>query len=242
MWLGEIGGIKVDWPSFVDRLIKECEESEKEVVKGARRVGARWDHSVIQKIIPCGSTVLDLGCGNGDMLSQLIAAKNVVGQGLEINPRRVADSVARGVPVFQGDIDDGLNGFPNKSFDFVILEKTLQTVHRPEEVLKEMIRVGKKGIISFPNFAHWRIRACLAATGRMPITRALPQAWYESDNIHLFSIEDILDFRTKLGFKVIEAHVLVDGEIRPYTEGDNLWAEEALLVIAHKKQQKSKIK
>jgi len=234
LWLGEKGGVDADWTAFAARLVAECEASEKEALKLSKRVGPRWDHSIIQKIIPRGVCVLDLGCGNGELLADLIARKGVNGQGLEINPDRVAESVANGVPVFQGDIDEGLGGFMDNRFDFVILEKTLQTVHRPVPVLKEMLRVGKKGIVSFPNFGYWRIRAYLAATGRMPITRALPKPWYESDNIHLFSIEDFLEFRTKLGFKVIEAHVLVDGKARPYKLGDNLWAEEALFVISRK--------
>lgn len=240
VWLGEKGGVKADWTAFAGRLVAECEASEKEAVKLSKHIGPRWDHGIIQKIIPCDVSVLDLGCGNGDLLASLISRKKVNGQGLEINPKRVAESVANGVPVFQGDIDEGLGGFLDKRFDFVILEKTLQTVHRPVPVLKEMIRVGKKGIVSFPNFGYWRIRAYLAATGRMPITRALPKPWYESDNIHLFSIEDFLEFRAKLAFKVMEAHVLVDGKTRPYKTGDNLWAEEALFVISRKAPPKKK--
>jgi len=107
-------------------------------------------------------------------------------------------------------------------------------VLRPVDALKEMLRVGKRGIVSFPNFGHWRIRAYLMATGRMPVVRALPQAWYDSKNIHLFSVEDFIDLVHRLGFVTREAYVLVEGETRPYRENDNLWAEEALFVVTKK--------
>jgi len=217
-----------------DRLIGRIEEflSEKPGArKKKRKSGRRWDHEVIERIITQGSRVLDLGCGNGELLERLIRQKGILGQGIEIDPEKVYECVARGVSVFQADLDKGLPGWPDNSFDFVILEKTLQTVHEPVKVLSEMIRVGKRGIVSFPNFGYWHVRLELGLGGKMPVIESLPYPWYATPNIHLCSLEDFMAWAGEARVEIIESHVLSHGEVRPLREDDNLFAEEVLFVV-----------
>lgn len=191
----------------------------------------RWQDRVIKSIIPEGASVLDLGCGGGELLARLIQEKGVRGQGLELDPEAVFECVERGVPVFQVDLNEGLRGFPDDSFDFVVLEETLQTLVHPREMLDEMLRVGRRGIVSFPNFGYWRIRLDLATRGRMPVSEWLPHRWYDSPNIHLFTLQDFLDWCHETGATVVDGRVLSEGEVRPMGVGDNLYAEEALAVV-----------
>jgi methionine biosynthesis protein MetW len=189
----------------------------------------RWQDAIIEREIPAGSSVLDLGCGSGELLSRLIRNQGVRGQGVELDPAAVVECVARGVPVFHIDLDRGLTGFADRSFDYVIMEETLQTLRRPLEILQEMLRVGRHGIVSFPNFAYWKLRFELAASGRMPVTESLPHRWYDSPNIHLFTLEDFLDWARERGVMVRQGWSLVEGEVRPLGPHDNLQAEEVLL-------------
>ena len=191
----------------------------------------RWDHEVIERIIPESSRVLDLGCGGGELLASLQHARKVRGQGIEIDPAKVLECVGRGVSVFQSDLDQGLAGWTENLFDYVILEETLQTVHQPVRVLSEMLRVGRRGIVSFPNFAHWHIRLELGLGGKMPANPSLPYRWYDTPNIHLCTIEDFHNWAGGAGVKIIECHVLAEGEVRASREDDNLFAEEALFVL-----------
>ena len=200
-----------------------------------RPAGAeRWQDAWIEREIPEGASVLDLGCGEGELLARLTALKKVRGQGIELDAASVIRCVERGVPVFQADLDEGLKGFPDGSFDFVVLEETLQTLHRPLILLEEMLRVGRLGIVSFPNFGCWRVRLSLALEGRMPVTERLPYRWHDTPNIHLFTLQDFLDWAGGAGVQVVRAFALADGEARPMVEGDNLHAEEALLFLARK--------
>ena len=195
------------------------------------RTAERWQDDIILSLVPEGASVLDLGCGGGDLLARLARDKGVRPQGIEMDPDEVLRCIERGVPVFQCDMQSGLAGFPDHSFDYVILEETLQTLLHPGKVLEEMRRVGRRGIVSFPNFGYWRVRLDLAVTGRMPITEWLPHRWHDTPNIHLFSIRDFQFYARENQLNVVETHVLVDGEIRLFRTGDNLHAEEALCLF-----------
>jgi methionine biosynthesis protein MetW len=192
---------------------------------------SRWQDALIEKEIGKGASVLDLGCGNGKLLERLMREKNVFGQGIELDLAQVFECVERGVPVFQGDLDAGLKGFGDASFDYVILEETLQTLKRPDLMLGEMLRVGRKGIVSFPNFAYWRVRLDLTVRGRMPITEWLPYKWYDTPNIHLFALNDFLDWAEAAAVVIDRGFVLSEGEVRELRGDDNLHAEEVLLVL-----------
>ncbi len=191
----------------------------------------RWQDEIILDLVPEGATVLDLGCGTGELLSRLIETKSAHGQGVELDAEAVFECVGRGVPVIQADLDEGLAGFPDGRFDVVILEETLQTLWRPDEVLREILRVGRRGIVTFPNFGYWRVRLDLATRGRMPLTEWLPFRWYDTPNIHLFSLQDLLDWAAENGMRIVSGHVLAEGVVRPIQPEDNLYAEEALLVV-----------
>jgi methionine biosynthesis protein MetW len=191
----------------------------------------RWQEEIISREIPMGASVLDLGCGDGFLLERLMRERNVRGQGLEIDPDQIFSCVDRGVPVIQTDLGAGLRWCPDKAFDVVVLEETLQTLHNPREVLEEMLRVGKRGIVSFPNFAHYRVIVDLVARGRMPVTPRLPFYWYESANIHLLTLRDLLDWASGSGVNIVSGYVLVDGTPRELRPDDDLLAEEALVVV-----------
>ncbi|UCJ17967.1 methionine biosynthesis protein MetW [Pseudomonas sp. MM211] len=150
----------------------------------------RADLEIIQKWIPAGSRVLDLGCGDGDLLAWLSANKQVSGYGLEIDPEKIAQCIGKGVNVIEQNLDEGLGNFANDSFDVVVMTQSLQALHFPDKVLAEMLRVGKTCIITFPNFAHWRCRWYLASKGRMPVSDFLPYTWYNTPNIHFCTFED----------------------------------------------------
>lgn len=154
----------------------------------------RIDLKIIADLVDPDSSVLDLGCGQGELLDKLIHEKSVQGHGVEIYNPFIYRCVEKGVPVIHGDLDEGLSDYPDQSFDYVILSRTLQVVKKPMLILHEMLRVGKTCILSFPNFGNWLIRAQLAFTGKMPRTKTLPYEWYDTPNIHLLTIKDFLSF------------------------------------------------
>ncbi|MCC7495046.1 MAG: methionine biosynthesis protein MetW [Fimbriimonadaceae bacterium] len=191
----------------------------------------RWDHDLIVSLIPSGAKVLDLGCGEGDLLSRLIHEHGCHGQGVERDEASIIRCVERGVPVIQSDLDQALPGFPQQSFDYVVLEETLQTVSRPQIVLDEMLRIGCTGIVSFPNFGHWWIRTQLLIEGRMPVTPRLPQSWYGTPNIHVLTVRDFTTWCQTNGVAIQQQFAYAEGEYHELIPADNTLAEEALFVI-----------
>lgn len=202
--------------------------------------GLHLNYEIISEMVEENSHVLDLGCGNGELLKRLKAKKNVKGIGIEINQDEVISSLEKGLSVVQGDIDTGLKEFKDKSYDYVILNQTLQTTHNPELVLKEMLRVGKKCVVSFPNFAYWRVRFHLFFKGEMPKSRILPFEWYNTPNIHLLTVNDFFDFAKAHNIKILKSIYMSKAQIKkfPLTKTlPNLLAEEVIFVISREKNE-----
>lgn len=169
----------------------------------------RADFAAIAKWIKPNAQVLDLGCGDGSLLRHLKQARGVTGYGIEIDDAKVLASVRNGVNVLQKDLESGLSGFESKAFDYVILSQTLQAVRHTERVLKEMLKVGREGIVTFPNFGYWRHRLQIL-TGRMPVSKELPYEWYDTPNIHLFTIRDFEAYCKTHGVRILERLVMVE--------------------------------
>ena len=169
----------------------------------------RPDLDIISNLVPADSSVLDLGCGSGELLYDLINRKNVRGQGIELDSDHVFECVARGVPVIHQDLDEGLKEYADCSFDYVILSQTLQQVQRPDLTLIEMLRVGRYGIVGLLNFGHWKVRNYLLIHGRMPKSRTLPYEWYNTPNIHLSTIRDFQLYCTQHQVKILKQINLV---------------------------------
>ena len=170
----------------------------------------RYDFELIGSWIPERARVLDLGCGDGVLLAGLAATHSVRGYGVEIDAANVLASVKNGVNVIQDNLESGLNAFEDGAFDFVILSQTLQAMHNVEGVLREMLRVGREGIVTFPNFGYWRHRLDVLR-GRMPVSRELPHSWYDTPNIHLCTVKDFEDLCTSIGAEILDEHVLHAG-------------------------------
>lgn len=192
------------------------------------------DYEWIVKIIPDGSRVLDLGCGDGELLCSLIKRNKVIGMGVDIDEQNVLRCVQRGMTVVQGDIDEGLKEYPDKSYDYVVLNQTLQVTRRPEYVIKEMLRIGSRAIVSFPNFAHWKSRGQLFFRGCMPIYRMLPFKWYETPNIHILTIKDFRKFYRDYQIKILSEFPLISSRRMTRITARflaNLLAQEGIFVI-----------
>jgi methionine biosynthesis protein MetW len=188
-------------------------------------LAARPDLAAIARWVAPGTRVLDLGCGDGSLLRYLWQACEAPGYGVEIEDDSVIACVANDVNVIQSDLESGLSLFSDRSFDYVILSETLQTIHRTEFLLREMLRVGREAIVSFPNFGHWSARVQVAL-GRMPVSDTLPYEWYETPNVHHCTIADFEDLCRRLGIRVRERLVLHDG--KPVTLLPNLFGSIAV--------------
>ena len=188
------------------------------------------DHRIILDLVEPGSTVLDLGCGSGELLYLLTREKKARCQGIEIDDHAIYDCVARGLCVFHGDIDAGLEDYTDKSFDYVILNQSLQQVQKLESVLSQSLRVGKKVIIGFPNFAYYRSRAQIFFRGRTPVTPSLPYEWYDTPNLHFLSIFDFMKYSRKKGI-TIERDFFLAGE-KLIKLLPNLFAQSGLFLIS----------
>jgi methionine biosynthesis protein MetW len=205
-----------------------------ETADSGQRLHVRPDFALIGQMVEPGSRVLDVGCETGALLDYLIAERGVVGRGIELSQAGVNQSVRRGLSVVQGDADTDLQDYPSKAFDYVILSQTLQATYHPRDVLSSLVRIGRRAIVSFPNFGHWRVRLKLLWQGTMPVSEALPGAWYETPNIHLCTIRDFTSLCRELDITIERALALDDrgsdkGIANPARA--NLRAQHALFLL-----------
>jgi len=196
---------------------------------------SRLDYRIITGLIQPKARVLDLGCGDGELLAMLVDEKRAIGQGVEISEEGVNSCIAKGLNVIQGNLDEGLADYADHSFDYVVLNQTLQVVRKPDLVLQEMIRVGKQGIVGFPNFAHWSVRAQLFWQGRMPKTSVLPFEWYNTPNIHLLTIRDFERFCRNQDVRIARKVYIKGPESVSANFLPNLLAQTAIYVISQEK-------
>lgn len=199
----------------------------------------RPDLRLITQLVPQGSRVLDLGCGDGSLLAHLRDERGCTVRGVEVDHADIAAAISQGLSVVENDLDEGLSGYRDNTFDIVVLSQTLQVVRRPAFVLREMLRVGEKSIVSFPNFGYWRIRGYLASRGRMPVSRSIPYSWYDTPNIHHTTLKDFRDFVDANGGRIEQEIPLLTGnwhrpDIRRVGFVPNLFADTAVAVVGSK--------
>ena len=195
----------------------------------------RVDLQLIASMVEAGSRVLDFGCGDGALLQHLWKAKEVDGRGIELSQAGVNACVRNGLSVIQGDADTDLKDYPSDAFDYVILSQTLQATYNPRIVLDHMARIGRRSIVSFPNFGYWRVRLSLAWSGRMPVTENLPHQWYDTPNIHFCTIRDFVTLAREMNLHV-ERGLALDGNGRPMSVNAtgalaNIMAEQAVFLL-----------
>jgi methionine biosynthesis protein MetW len=193
-------------------------------------VFGRRDYAIISGLIEPGTRVLDLGCGEGELLAWLRDNKKVDGRGVELTGASVQKAIANGVSVYQGDLESSLADYPEQAFDYVILSQTLQQTRDPLGVLKGMLRIGKRGIVAFPNFGHWRVRMAHLMTGRSPQTELFPYDWYNSPNIHFLTVLDFEALAAKENWNV-ERRIFLAGN-REVTMVPNLMSEVAVFLFS----------
>jgi methionine biosynthesis protein MetW len=201
----------------------------------ADRKGIRVDLQLVADMIEPGTRVLDVGCGDGMLLDHLVHNRQVDGRGLELSPEGVHACISAGLPVIQGDADTDLKDYPDNAYDYVVLSQTLQAMHAPKAVLSHLLRIGRHAIVSFPNFAYWRVRLYLALWGRMPKNETLPHTWYDTPNIHLCTILDFLELCREMGIVIERSHVLdswgVPRKIGPSKLLANLFGVQAVFLL-----------
>ncbi len=200
----------------------------------------KLNYAIISDIIESGANVLDLGCGDGELL-KILQEKGVKGLGVEINQDNVIRCIEKGLSVIRGDIDTGLVEHADQSYDYVVLNQTLQSTHRPDFVIKEMLRIGKKCVVSFPNFGYWRVRFHLLFKGTMPKSKMLPYEWYDTPNIHLLTTKDFSEFAQKSGFVIEKTIPLRRTKVRKgllFRIFSNIFTEEVIYVIVDNKDKK----
>lgn len=195
----------------------------------------RADLRLITRLVPEGSRVLDLGCSDGSLMAHLRDERGCTVRGIELDHADIASAIGLGLSVVQADLDEGLAGYRDDSFDVVVLSQTLQVVKRPAFVLREMLRVGERGIVSFPNFGYWKVRGYLMARGRMPVSKSIPFSWYDTPNIHHTTITDFRDFVSASGGRIEQELPLLvggfSGGIKHVRTWPNLLADTAVAVV-----------
>jgi methionine biosynthesis protein MetW len=202
------------------------------------RAGERQDFRLILDIVGEGARVLDVGCGEGDLLELLVRERRADARGLEISPQGVSACLARGLSVMQGDADRDLADFPTRAFDYVVLSQTLQAVLSPRQVLLELLRIGDRAIVTLPNFGHWRVRLDLLAHGRMPVTGSLPEPWWSTPNIHLCTLRDFIEMVAAVDLQIDACFAFAEGRsaraIDPAHPLENWRAESALFLLGRR--------
>jgi methionine biosynthesis protein MetW len=194
------------------------------------------EFKIITNLLPPQSRVLDVGCGDGTLIEALIKQKNIDARGIELEENKVKQCISKGLSVIQGNAETELSQFPGKAFDFVILSQTLQAFYQPENVLSELLRIGKKVIISIPNFGYWQVRTSLLFFGKMPVTKSLPDSWYNTPNLHMCSIKDFYQFCDKKKIKMDQIIGINSQKIssinRVNLEMKNLLSEVGIFLIS----------
>ncbi len=199
----------------------------------------RAELKILADLVNSGSKVLDIGCGEGELLEYLVQEKKVDGRGLELNQQKASIALSRGLSVVQGDADTDLKYYPDKSFDYAILGQTIQATKNPREILQEMLRIAKYALVSFPNFGYWQNRIYLLFNGRMPVTKTLSYEWYETPNIHFCTIKDFILLCDDMGIKVEKKLFLTaDGQPRPFYSNfilpANIFGQHGIFLLGQK--------
>ena len=204
------------------------------------------EFKVISELVEEKSSALDVGCGDGILMEYLIKNKTKDIRGLEISKEKVQNCLSKGLSVIEGDAENDLKQFSDLSFDYVILSQTLQAMMKPKEILSELLRIGSKAIVSFPNFGHWKIRLQLLFSGRMPVTESLPYTWYDTPNIHFFTIKDFLKLCSDMNIVVEKSIGLTSKgkqfDINESYRGVNFFTHEAIFLLSYKNYEPIKIK
>lgn len=194
------------------------------------------EFKIISNLIPNQARILDVGCGDGSLMQSLIQEKNIDARGIELEEENVKKCISKGLSVIEGNAENELGQFPNKSFDFVILSQTLQAFYNPENVLDHLLRIGKYVIVSIPNFGYWKVRTSLLFFGRMPVTKSLPNTWYNTPNLHMCTIKDFYEFCGDKNIKIEKIIGINDEKIssinRLNLEMKNLFSEVGIFLIS----------